>query len=333
MPFLIATDEAGYGPKLGPLVIVATAWRLPDAIDLEAAFEPLRIPFCDEHCESVYIDDSKRVYKRNQVLPPGKMAILDVVCRAASSWASLHDPLTRFPDWLKGVAAADYPRIVGEPWFMPWDATVDSTSAPGGSPCCDANLIEHWSSTGIELCSVRARFITVPAFNAMLEDGMNKADILTESTCRMAFELIEQLGKSDRDVCVFSDRHGGRAFYGAALQHAGDGALWQVLREENRVSQYQLSDRNHCGDARTIQWSFSVDGDSFAPVSMSSMIAKWLRERAMDRFNQHFFERMPAGCELKPTAGYYNDADRYLQDIERAGLRRSIRDVDLIRNR
>ena len=45
---LIATDEAGYGPKLGPLVIVATAWSIPgDDLETEALterFAPLRTP-------------------------------------------------------------------------------------------------------------------------------------------------------------------------------------------------------------------------------------------------------------------------------------------------
>ena len=30
MAFLIGTDEAGYGPNLGPLVISATVWEVPD---------------------------------------------------------------------------------------------------------------------------------------------------------------------------------------------------------------------------------------------------------------------------------------------------------------
>ena len=37
MPYLIGTDEAGYGPNLGPLVIAATAWQVPD--DLPPAEE------------------------------------------------------------------------------------------------------------------------------------------------------------------------------------------------------------------------------------------------------------------------------------------------------
>src|SRR4051794_9189715 len=38
MGYVIGTDEAGYGPNLGPLVISATVWELPDgqgAADLD----------------------------------------------------------------------------------------------------------------------------------------------------------------------------------------------------------------------------------------------------------------------------------------------------------
>ena len=33
MPFLLGTDEAGYGPNLGPLVISASVWEVPDGGD------------------------------------------------------------------------------------------------------------------------------------------------------------------------------------------------------------------------------------------------------------------------------------------------------------
>src|SRR3954452_17751177 len=39
MGILIGMDEAGYGPHLGPLVIAATAWQVPDELsDGEVAF-------------------------------------------------------------------------------------------------------------------------------------------------------------------------------------------------------------------------------------------------------------------------------------------------------
>ena len=32
MPFLLGTDEAGYGPNLGPLVISASVWEVPEGV-------------------------------------------------------------------------------------------------------------------------------------------------------------------------------------------------------------------------------------------------------------------------------------------------------------
>ncbi len=41
MPYLIGTDEAGYGPNLGPLVISATLWQVPDGVQGDDLFELL----------------------------------------------------------------------------------------------------------------------------------------------------------------------------------------------------------------------------------------------------------------------------------------------------
>ena len=38
MGYLIGTDEAGYGPNLGPLVISATVWEAPDGVGGEDLF-------------------------------------------------------------------------------------------------------------------------------------------------------------------------------------------------------------------------------------------------------------------------------------------------------
>ena len=41
MTYLIGTDEAGYGPNLGPLVISATVWRVPDGVRAEGLYKRL----------------------------------------------------------------------------------------------------------------------------------------------------------------------------------------------------------------------------------------------------------------------------------------------------
>ena len=42
MPYVIGTDEAGYGPNFGPLVVTATVWKLDDGIDPVSLYKHLR---------------------------------------------------------------------------------------------------------------------------------------------------------------------------------------------------------------------------------------------------------------------------------------------------
>jgi len=51
---ILGTDEAGYGPNLGPLVVSLTAWEA-DTDDLAPLFEPLKIA-------GISIGDSKKLY-------------------------------------------------------------------------------------------------------------------------------------------------------------------------------------------------------------------------------------------------------------------------------
>ena len=58
----------------------------------------------------------------------------------------------------------------------------------------------------------------------------------------------------------------------------------------------------------------SVDADEHhLPVALASMLAKYLREVSMACFNAYWQRRLPS---LRPTAGYYTDARRFLSEIE-----------------
>lgn len=340
MHLIIATDEAGYGPKLGPLVITATVWRVPSSQHRVESFGNFSVPLADPRCGKVFIDDSKKVFKRGQRLASGQEPLLDVVCRAAATWASLPNPISSFPRWLKTVAPLDFDTVANTPWFVDCltSVGVDSSSPDHVSPGLDSlgldspdqALIVHWSANGLELRDLSTRMITASAFNSLVDRGLNKADILTESTCQLVSALLAKHGESATEVSVFSDRHGGRAYYGAALQHRFPDARMSVLHEDKNNSRYELAATPSCG---RIEWSFTVSGDSYAPVAMSSMIAKWLRERAMTEFNRFFQLRVPIGMLLLVTAGYPTDADRFIDDLARLGMREGIPDAMLIRQR
>jgi hypothetical protein len=80
MPYLIATDEAGLGPNLGPLVVSATAWELPHRIFPANLYDIL----CDTVVSSAgesdqdrfAVADSKQLYK-----PGGTKAHLEITGR------------------------------------------------------------------------------------------------------------------------------------------------------------------------------------------------------------------------------------------------------------
>ena len=328
MPLLIATDEAGYGPKLGPLVIVATAWQYDDSINAPKAFANFGVPIDDPRCGSIRIDDSKRTFKRATTKNNGHIAVLDEVCQAASQWVGIVNPAAFFLDWLRCVALTDVADAIRDPWFKN-DELVSQTP----DPATNDRLVDHWSRPGVEMLAIGVRFLTPRCFNDAIDRGRNKADLLTESTCGLAIQIASRCAGPVSKVVIASDRHGGRNFYAAALQHASGGASVKVLHEGKPSSHYELIGANGLDPSTIIDWSFTIGGDSFAPVAMSSMIAKWTRERAMADFNRYFANQMPSGTVLAPTAGYPSDADRFLTAIRNAGLRSAIDDSVLIRKR
>jgi len=68
------------------------------------------------------------------------------------------------------------------------------------------------------------------------------------------------------------------------------------------------------GGRRTLRIHFVVGADgNFLPVSLASMISKYVRELLVANINRYF-----AGfcAELKPTAGYWKDGQRFIRDLK-----------------
>lgn len=315
---LIATDEAGYGPKLGPLVIVGTAWQIPDNQGdddfLNGLFVSMRSPFrCGP--ERVVVADSKAVFK-----PAQGLGVLNAVVSAAMHWTGKNE--RNLYTWLTEIAESDLGSISDTPWLGEPD------DCQFLDPESTRRLREHWQQSGIRLLAIRSRIITAREFNSQCSGTHNKADLLSESTIGLVRSLIELQASQNQQVIVFCDRHGGRRYYVGVLQHSFPEWQLQVVSETKHQSRYRLT-----RTGQSFEIAFTVKGDTFTPVALSSMIAKYLRERLMESLNDYFLQRHCGHTALKPTAGYPVDADRFLSDISSIVKAEKIKSDDLIRSR
>ena len=316
MSLLIATDEAGYGPKLGPLVVAATAWDVPSgSIELvERSFAPLRQP---QECGGVrvVVDDSKSVFKPGKGLQP-----LHVAVAASHHWCGFAE--SDFRAAMGRVAPEDIAALEQTPWLN------EPVRADFPAPSVTQSLRDRWSADGARQLDTRLRVITADRFNRFCENG-NKAELLSESTLALARSLLAsaESENADDDVLVFCDRHGGRRYYAGVLQHIFPEVFVQIVHESADQSVYRFD-----WDSRSVTVHFTVKGDRFTPVAFSSMHAKYVRERFMESFNRYFLRLDPSG-RLQPTAGYPVDADRFLDDIDPIIRNERIDSIQLIRSR
>ncbi|GAA5508912.1 hypothetical protein [Novipirellula caenicola] len=334
---LIAVDEAGYGPKLGPLVVTATAWQLLDGVidpdrslastdaAIAAFFAPLSDPVRFGDLKLV-VDDSKKLFQSRSHDP---LAVLHAVVSVCKAWCG--DGELKLKPWLKKIATREGTALKHPAWLR------NLQSAPFVSRSDAQPVIDHWQKNGALLTQVATRIVTAEKFNQIIDRGFNKSDLLSDTSLRLIADLIDppldtsvrsDPSDAEPNILVYCDRHGGRQFYGAVLQHIWPDAALRIISESRRESIYEL-----VSDHRTIQIRFTVKGDSFPPVAMSSIHAKYLRELCMNAFNCYFQKHATEGQILRPTAGYPVDAERFLGDAAATIQRLEIDRSRLVRSR
>jgi hypothetical protein len=253
MTVVIGTDEAGYGPNLGPLVIAATAWRI-DAAEAEAA---TAIAAAARDAGGPWVD-SKLVYRGGAGL-----ARLEEVVLASLAVANMDWPTDVVP-----AGAAPLPRAAATEAV----AHVEPT------------LRDALASRGVSLEAVRWRRIEPAEFNHALDAGQTKADLLSRATLDLAAELRGRW--PGERAAVWCDRHGGRRRYAGLLAERFDIPLVVPEVEAADRSCYELPG----ADCRV---EFHVGGEARPPVALASMTAKYVRELAMLAFNELWSRRVP----------------------------------------
>lgn len=286
--FRIGVDEAGYGPRLGPFVMglvrVDGLGGLTQALELAGASAPL-------------VKDSKRIYHGNlRELEISALALL--TCARAAMPRNLQELLVCSPDGLKA-----------HPWYGQLELRLPLVADAADVDRAAAALWRGLKRANLSLGAACADVLLEGSFNARLKQGHNKADL----------ELV-QLGDLVRRHLpvrargtVLCDRLGGRRHYGEWL--ASQHPFWSSgsSSESADASSYTLvSGRNQ------LQYQFLVGGESCAAeIAAASILAKYVRELMMHVFNRFWQSRHAA---LKPTAGYPQDAGRFLAAIEGDGM-------------
>ena len=90
---------------------------------------------------------------------------------------------------------------------------------------------------------------------------------------------------------------------------AFDGVPLEVIDESPKHSAYRLRRRESPFVIRFVEKGETLQ----LPIALASMYSKYVRELFMTCFNRYWKAQL---ADLKPTAGYYNDGQRFLADID-----------------
>jgi ribonuclease HII len=141
----------------------------------------------------------------------------------------------------------------------------------------------------------------------MVDTVRNKSNVLFSATAELLMEAWKKYAENSLQVII--DRQGGRVHYREHLLRLFEGAKLRILKETPSSSSYEITQAD-----RYMRLHFVVKADNdYLPVSLASMVSKYLRELLVANINQYFLSFHP---QLKPTAGYWKDGLRFLKDIK-----------------
>jgi len=323
MQYFLGIDEAGYGPNLGPLVISATVWQLPDGVQKENLYERLGDVVVSTRREAsgkspacVAIADSKALYQPGaglRHLERGLWAAWALLGCRPTSWSGIRCLLA--PD------AGDAMESI--PWYNGCDRTVPVDADPDELDSLAGAVREAFDAAGVGLLTMQTRAVFPNRFNELLEEHGSKGAALSHLTLDLVAELMQPIG--DGSITVVCDKHGGRNRYAGLLAEHFPDALMEIYDEGARRSVYRFGPAR-----RRVEIRFERKAETHLPVALASMASKYFRELAMKSLNRFWCERVPG---LKPTAGYPQDAKRFKEDIAAVQDELEIKDRILWRNK
>lgn len=295
---LAGVDEAGLGPILGPLVIGGVALSGPFGKD---PWQLLKKLVCRARNSKtkIRVADSKKVHQGPHKLLQLERTALTFVGAAAGGL-----PAT-LADLLRSVGV-DLARLARCQWYGALDVPLPVAADRGAIELLAHRLERELKKTGVQLRRLSIRVVDVEEFNTLIAQTDNKSDTHFAAYADVLAELFDAIG--DRQAHVVADRCGGRWHYGRILSRRWPQARIQVVSEHEARSEYLVA---MAAQAIRLTFAEKAEDRSF-PTALASCLAKYVREVMVRRMNEWFQARHP---DLRPTAGYYTDGKRFLDDV------------------
>ncbi len=316
MGMVAGIDEAGVGPRLGPLVAAAVSLVGPEQVVGGSLWEALAPAVSLGH-GSLVIADSKRLY-RGQRDRAGFRRLEHAVLAVAGTTGKMPGSLKELMARLGASWAADgKPLPFYEADLLPLPRSADPAAIGRDSQRLAARLRELRLEPPLMACEV----VDERAFNRLLVDTGGKGDALLAVDARLLLRLPEDSGE------VHLDRLGGRRRYGPWLQAVFPRGFVFTLSEDAGTSRYRVTQER--GTCLEVCVAVGCEARQL-PVALASMVAKYIRELHMELLNRFWAARLPG---LTPTAGYPADAARFLGQIAALAQEEGLELAEIVRRR
>ena len=297
-------DEAGYGPMLGPLCVAHSSFVLEEwtpgekAPDLWAILNQAVSNTKRDAKSKIPVADSKQLKlanssKTQHPLVHLERAVLSFLCARDGAFPTTDIQLFK----ILGSELEDRPWYHGEPIELPLGRSHDELMIDA------SHLRTVMHKNKVNMLDLHVRAVDVGEFNEIYHHRRSKA-AATERGLLDHLQTLHAHHQQQDYTRIVCDRQGGRMQYHSMLSQVFEHL--ETQEESTRASRYTQ------GDALGILLTPKAD-DAYFPVALASMAAKLVRELAMMRFNRYWSTRR---AELKPTAGYVQDARRWLREMQ-----------------